>query len=442
MSRHGEGTIDWIRTVVENADWKRSATYGGGAWLAALVASFLVLTLADPNIDGGETLDAAVWATFEASGGHFDNSGNSWLIQTVYGTMDSKFWGVGAFLHYVIPALSLGVGTYLLASTALDERDGRSFEDRFEAWLVGITGAAVFGALTLVAVYAFSPSGTSPDGFRLLFAVLLYPLAIGGIGAARGVGFSIASLRAAGAGVGSFVLALFAWKFLTEPFGGNVDFGDLSGADQWLPFLGTFIADHGAYVTPGQSDFLGNAGSSGSSIPSGSSSILSGGSSLPPADMGMVGSTGPELFVLLGPLLVAAGLVYYDDVHDPLVAAGHGARVAIGYFAVTAVLTIAVLGQRMNYLYDELYGSGSEEAVREQLFQQANLMFGAVLPQLLLVVGVLTPVLLGAIGGVLSAKVQTEVLGEGTPDAAGTASSGGADVAEPSGAAEIDESAE
>lgn len=419
MPRHGEGTVDWIRTVVENADWKRSATYGGGAWLAAVVASFLVLTIAGPKIADGETLDAAVWATFEATGGHFDESLDQWWIQSIYGTMDSKFWGIGAFLHYVVPALALGVGTFLLASEAFDDREGSSFEDRFEAWLIGITGAAVFGALTLVAVYVFSPSGVSPDGFRLLFAVLLYPLAIGGIGAARGVGFSITSLRATGAGVGSFVLALFAWKFLTEPFDGNVDFGDLSGADQWLPFLGKFIADHGAYITPGQSDFA-------------TGGMVS-------QDVGMIGSTGPELFVLLGPLLVAAGLVYYDDVHDPLAAAGHGARVAVGYFAVTAVLTIAVLGQRMNYLYDEMYGSGSEEAVREQLFQHANEMFGAVLPQVLLVVGVLTPVLLGTIGGVLSAKVQTEVLGEGAPDAAGTASSGGADVAESSGGADVAE---
>jgi hypothetical protein len=341
------------------------------------------------------------------------------VLQLVYGTMDSKFWGLGVFLHYLLPALALGIAAYLLAKTALAERDGQSFEHRFEAWLIGVTAAAVFGALTLVGAYAFSPDGMSPDGFRLLIAVLVYPSVVGGIGAARGVGFSISSLRTTGAGVGAFVLALFAWQFLTEPFDGNVSMGDLSGGDQWLPYLGTFLADHGAYVTPGQSDFLTDGTIS--------------------RDLGMVGSTAPELFVLLGPLLAAVALVYYDDVHDPLLAAAQGARIAVGYFVVVALVTLAVLGQRMNYLYDELYGTGAEDQVREQLFQHANNMFGAVFPQTLLIVGVLTPVLLGTIGGVLSAKVQTEVLGEGSPEAAGTASRGGADVAEPSGSSESGE---
>lgn len=396
-----------LERMRDRIDWQRTAIVGGGAWLLGYVLSFVLVTVSGADGNGSGTADVATWAYVEGMGGLYEAStpwGDSSAIQLVYGTIDSNFWGVGAFLHYVAPAVVLIAAGYVLAGDYADWTDRPTLGDRFGAWVGGVSLVVVFGGLTFLAAYVMSPDGTSPEGLPLLLAAVVYPVVFAGIGAARRVGLSLASLRTLGVGLAGFVAAIALWNFVEDPIGA-AGLGDLSGADEFLPYLGNFLVDHGVHVTPGQQAYA---------TPDWVSGIQT--------DPGVVGS-GVAWLVLLGPALTAAALIYREEITDPILGVGRGAQTAAGYLLGVTVLTLAVLGQRMNFLYDELYGTDTEEAVREELIQQANLMFGAILPDVVLVAGVLLAVTAGAIGGaagaVVAARQQTDTAAVESTSASG-----------------------
>lgn len=404
-------SLDRIR---DRIDWQRTAIIGGGAWLAGYVLSFVIVAISGADRDGSGTADVATWAYVEGMGGLYEISlprgDSTTATQLTYGTMDSNFWGAGVFLHYLVPVVVLLVAGYVLAGEYADESRLSTPGGRFEAWVGGVSLVAVFGALTFLAAYVMSPDGATPDVLRLLLAAVVSPVVFAGIGAARRVGIGVVSLRSAGAGLVGFLAAIALWNFVEDPIG-VVGLGDLSGADEFLPYLGNVLVDHGVAITPGQQDYLVDG--SGSSLR---------------YDPGVVGPSGIALVVLLGPAIVAGLFVYRDSVTDPIRGLGIGARTAAGYLLGVALLTIAVLAQRMNFLYNELYGTDTEEAVREELIHEANLMFGAILPQVLLVAGVSLAVTAAGIGGAVGAKVAASQQEPAPADA--TAASGAPQQAE------------
>lgn len=381
-----------LERMRDRIDWKRAAIYGGGAWLVGYVLSYVIVAISGASRDGSNTTDVATWIYVEAMGGLYEisiplGSGNTTATLLTYGTMDSNVWGAGVFLHYVVPAVVLIVAGYALAGEYVDEARFSTPGERFEAWVGGVSLALVFGALTFLAAYVMSPSGATPDALRLLIAAVVYPAVFAGIGAARQVGIGIVSLRSAGAGLLGFLGTVLLWNFVEDPIGA-AGLGDLSGADEFLPYLGNLFVDLGVAITPGQQNYLFEYSPGGTST-----------------DPGVVGPGGIALVLLLGPAIVAGVFVYRDSITDPIRGLGSGARTVAGYLLGVALLTIAVLGQRMNFLYNELYGTGSEEAVREELIHDANVMFGAILPQVLLVAGVLLAVVAAGVGGAVAAKI-------------------------------------
>ncbi|GAB3690697.1 hypothetical protein GCM10028857_27330 [Salinarchaeum chitinilyticum] len=375
----------------DRIDWQRTAAIGGGAWLVGYVLSFVIVAISGADRDGSGTTDVATWAYVEGMGGLYEISlpmgGSTTATQLTYGSMRSNFWGAGVFLHYLVPAVVLVVAGYVLAGEYATDARRSTPGGRFEAWVGGVSLVVVFGALTFLAAYVMSPSGASPDVLRLLIAAIVYPVVFAGIGAARRVGIDVLSLRAAGVGLLGFLAMIALWNFVEDPIGA-AGLTDLSGADEYLPYLGKLFVDLGVAITPGQQSYLLDYSPSGTST-----------------DPGVVGPGGIALVLLLGPAVAAGVLVYRESVTDPIRGLGAGARTAAGYLLGVALLTIAVLAQRMNFLYNELYGTGTEEAVREELIHDANVMFGAILPQVLLVAGVLLAAFAAGIGGAVGAKV-------------------------------------
>jgi|GEM_PF-6281640 len=414
--------------LTDGIDWRETGIAGAGAWLVGLLASFVLVTVADLETGDQETLDVAVQAYVEGLGGAYEvsDTGIS-VIRAVYGAESSNFWGLGAFLHYLVPAVVFVLAGYVLAGRYAEDVDLETARGRLQAWVGGVSLVAVAAVLTVVGAYAFTPPEADPHFLRLLLAAVVSPTVLAGVGAARRVGFGIRSLRGFGAGLGAIVLAFLLWEFVEESVGGAVGYGDPSGADEYLPYVGEFLADHGVTITPGaapwreQTIFGGGLGST-----------VGGGGSVPAS--AYAGGPDPAFVLFLGPAILAGALVYRAGIEDPIAAVGEGARVAFGYFVGVFVLALAVLGQRMNSRYDDLYGSGSEEAVRDQLIQEANMMFGGILPENLLVAGVLWPVVFAALGGVVGAKVL-EVRAGSTAPAEGHAGT------EPEGTSDGDSSA-
>lgn len=402
MSANADAAPDGDGGWFDHVDRKQTGVYGGGAWLAGIVLIYVIATVAGitdtdraPTTD---TLEFAVVLLYEGMGGlvEFDASGPAALDTRglslgsfAYTLLDSRFFGLGIFLHYLVPIVVLVVAGYLLAGEYLESPADASFEDRFDAWLGGVAGGALFGGLVLLTVFLFGPDGTSLENNRLLLAVVVHPVVFSGIGAARQVGFGITSLRETLAGIGTFALGFGLWSVLADPIGDR-GIGDLGGAADHLSFFGLFLADHGVPLTPGRLLELEESGFGQPQYLVGLDAVY--------------GSASPAFALLLAPAIAAATLVYREETTDAIRAAGTGARLAAGYFLAVFLIALAVFGSRTNDLYDALYGTGTEQEVRNQLVAEANLMFGAYLPDAALVGGVLWIALFGAVGGVAGAK--------------------------------------
>lgn len=407
------GETAGIAAYVDHVDWKQSAIYGGGAWLAGLIASYAIVTVAgigDAERAPAGTLDLAVTAYYHGMGGllrappgldnpFIDFRGPS-AMTFVYGLLESRFYGAAIWLHYLVPAIALIVVGYVVAGTY--EAGGDGYEARLDAWIGGVSAGAVFGGLTLLAVLLFQPDEFELVLSRLLLAVVGAPVVFAGIGAARQVGFGVASIRGFAGGLGALLLGFVLWYVLGSSFVAGLPSGQgaPSGADRYLPMLGEFLAQHGVFVETGLLESL---------LPSNLDALL--------------GSPTPGLFVALGPLAVGAAIAYRSEETDPRRAAGRGARIALGYLVAVFLLGTAVLGHRMTTYYDSVYGTGTEEEVRRMLFAEANHLFGGLLPDVTLAAGLLWPAVLGAAGGAIGAKVVESQLGDESDAGAGESTS-------------------
>lgn len=408
------GQTEGIAAPVDHVDWQESSLYGAGTWVGALLASYAIVVVAGVTADAaGGTLDLAYWALYESMGGFagvevpslFGGDAPPRSITSfAYGTLGSRFYGLGIVAHYLVPPVALAIGGHVAAGRYLEEAGAGDDGATLDAWIAGVSIAAAFGILTLLGRLVFEPSGgVELPGIRLLLAAVAYPVVFAGVGAARRVGYGVATLRGFLGGVGAFALAFVLWYLLEDPLG-PTSMGDLGGAAERLPVFGFFLAEHGVYLAIGS--FLGTDAT--------------------------VGSPSPNAVVLAGPLLVAAGLAYRAEITDPLRAAAQGARIAVGYAVGVLLLTLAVLGNYMNQFYDRVYGTGTTQEVRNTLFAEANEIFGGMLPDVVVVAGVLWAVVVGAAGGAIGAKVvasqRDESAGADT-EAADAAADGGAAAA-------------
>lgn len=410
-------------SLIEHVDWQESAIYGGGAWVVGLIASYLLVTVAGlaDRVEGG-TLDLAVTTYYHGMGGLLRlpegtpsvagiGRGPS-AMTAIYTTLESRFYGLGIWLHYLVPAVALLVVGHVVAGKYAE--GAGDFDARLDAWLGGVSAGAVFGGLTLVSVFLFAPDGFDLEASRLLLAVVVYPILLAGVGAARRVGFGVTSLRGFAAGVGAFFLSLGLWYVLgdsvLEAFEETPD-----GADLYLPMLGEFLATHGTFVRTG---FFPD-----------SLEMAFGGSET----VQLFGSASPGLFVVVGPLAAGAALAYRSETTDVRRAAGRGARIAFGYLLAVFLLGAAVFGHWMTKYYDAEYGTGTTQEVREDLFAEANYVFGGLLPDVTLVAGLLWPAVFAAVGGVVGAKIVESQQADdvaatrgGTPGAGGSEEAGDA----------------
>jgi len=425
MATDADSGSGGIGDHVDHVDWRESAIYGGGAWLAGLIASYAIATIAGvTDRSGADALDLAVTMYYHAMGGLLavpENAGGFFsavrgpsAMTASYGVLESRFYGLAIWLHYLVPAIALLVAGYVLAGKYADGAD--DYDARLDAWLGGVSAGAVFGGLTLVSVLLFRLDGPDLEAVRLLLAVVAYPALLAGVGAARQVGFGVASLRGFVAGVGALVLSFGLWNVLGDSVIETLLEDPPSGADLYLPMLGEFLATHGTYVKTGF-------------IPETLTMAIS--QSDP---VRLFGSVSPGLFALAGPLLLGAAVVYRSGTTDLRRAAGEGARIGFGYLVGVFLLGAAVFGHWMTKYYDAEYGTGTEAEVREAIFAEANYVFGGLLPDVALVGGLLWPAVFGTLGGIVGAKVVESRLEDASvePDrtAAADAESTGAGTTE------------
>lgn len=339
--------------------WRESALAGVGALLAGLVLAVVVLRLFAVGEDLAVGVrELAVLVTVEGVGVTV-NRGELAATLSAYGTLDSDLLGVGPAVHMLVPAAVVLAGGYILAGRHIEA--GATERPR-DVVIAGGSLAVWFTlalAVVTLATVATAPTRISVDVVQLLVVGVLYSAVLAATGGAVRSRARLVSSRGLLAGVGAFVVAVLAWAVGTNPFADRAASGvfDFGGTVELLDVLRTFVLDHGI----------------------GETAVL------------------PPLFALVVWLGFGAGLAYAAGRGDPIAGAGEGARLGVGY---AAAVSLVVVGQILALTGESwqagTWADGQGLVVNELL---------AAAPRTILLVGVVYPVTVAAVGGAVGAVV-------------------------------------
>lgn len=367
--------------IVDHVDWNQSVIVGAIAWVAGLVLTYAVVAVADVDA-GGEleaesTFDLSVWLYHEAIGGAFDIGVElETLVAAHYYLLESNVWGLAVVAHYLIPAVVLAAAGYVLAGQYTRGETGTARDPTTLQIVVGGTSAAVgFAAAAILSMLLFGDGPISYDSDVMLLVSVVYPLIFAALGAGLRSRIRTVTVDGLAGGIGAVAAAMGLWYVLGDGFDGieGADgFSDLSGTTEHLEFVAEF------FVTAHAMEY---------------------------------GETVPEWYVVVGIAAVSGALVYRSRTSDWVVGAGRGARIAVGYALVAAVVILGTAGSQMN---DLLEYDGVE---REFLIQQANYLFGTISPRFVVIGGILWAAAFGAIGGALGAKLVESNADSAAPSA-------------------------
>jgi len=237
----GGGGGSRIERFYEMIAWPESMIVGVGAWLVGLLLTFIPLWWFDfgseVSADGG-TLDLAIWVYFEGVGG---SVGELFMAARTYQTLDSNAFGVGPFVHMLVPALVLLIAGHILAGRHI--KAGRSRRP-LESILAGSSLAIWFTVVFFVAMIVASDGGLDINLGEVLVMSLLYSFVFATIGATIRSRAGLSSAWGLLAGVGAFIVGMVVWYLVEDPLD-PASFSDLDGAVEYFEFFASFVSKHG-----------------------------------------------------------------------------------------------------------------------------------------------------------------------------------------------------
>lgn len=353
--------------LFDHVDWKESAAFGVGAWVVGLLVSYVIVTLSElmetPWMGQESTTDVATAFYYEGIGGVLEIDGLEPTI-LVYGELDSNFWGAAVALHYISPLIVLTIVGYVLAGRyAGGKIDGVDDPTNFQVAVGAASLAVGFAAAMVVGMSVFGGDAfggdVSYDTGQLLVVSLLYPAVFASFGA--GIRLSVRTVTSGRGllfGMAAALVGTGLWYVIEDPLDPR-SIGDLSGTTEHFEFLTEYF---GANHAMEHGDVI------------------------------------PEWYVIVGVVAVTAGLVYWLDTKDWRTGLGQGAQIGIGYFLVALIVALTFSASVINDEYD----AGHDRA---HLVDSANLFFGYMTPSMTIVGAIVWAVTLGAVGGVIGAKI-------------------------------------
>lgn len=391
--------------LFDHVDWKESAAFGVGAWVIGLVISYAIVTISTVTDEVGpdaSTTELAVGYYYEAIGGMIEVGGTDVFTGMIasYGLVDSRFWAAAIVIHYLVPLIVLTVAGYVLAGRYKHGSVEGVSDPSTQQVVIGGASLAVFFTGAMIVGANVLGGDASVDTGQLLFLSILYPLVFASFGA--GLRSGARTLRSGWGflgGFGALAVGFLLWYQTESPLDPN-SFSDLSGFYEHFTFLASYVG-----LVPDIGGFMG--GQTG----------LFAGEADPHALL--YGETLPEWYVMVAFVAVGAAIVYRAETTDWVRGLGQGARIAVGYFFAVLFVTLAAYASHINEMYDA-------GATRYELVMDANLLFGATAPRVVIVSGIVWAVAFGAVGGAIGAKI-VESQAEQAPAETGTA---GGDPAE------------
>lgn len=398
--------------------WPVSVAAGIAVWVAGFVLTYGLMWVMDVLDEIEEdTLDIVVLFFYESFGGSVSIEDiDVFLTPTGYAELGTDWFGVGPFLHALVPLFVLIPAGYIVAGRHV--RQGQT-ERPLEAILAGISTSIWVVGLFFLSVLIVDVDGVSVDMVELIFVTLMYSVVFTAIGATMRSRARLVSGWGVLGGLGAFVLGLFVWVFVDDPFDDGLLVASIADRAE--------VADDGLEL-PGELPWelvtVGDLGLDDEGAPytiAEGFSDLSGSFDHFYVFSGFVtqhgrepGAIFPEWFVMLVPLLVGAGLAYVYEVEDTLVGLGEGAKLGTGY--VVAVFSVTLV-----YIVTEVQAleSAFDDWPRDPIdtIETLNIIIGTAGGDIV-VGGIVYPVVFAAIGGALGAFVyRTRNQPEGRPQA-------------------------
>jgi hypothetical protein len=330
---------------------------GVGGWFISLSLTYALLSVFGPTSDIGNVFEHAVWIVVEGIGvGLKTPLSESLLTTDTYLLVDSNIVVPQIILHFLLPAVTLMFGGYLLAS--------RHSSQDAPSTIVGGASAAIWFTMAMVlSIPLVGGDGVSIEYLELIIIGGLYAGVFATIGATVKSTVPLRSLSATGLGIATFISSFAFWYLLSDPFenyAGVSGFGDFTTGFQRFAFLNQFIETH----TAGAGEML------------------------------------PGWYVVLVPMLVSSVWVYHSNTSSMLKGAGNSSRLALGYVIPTIVLLVGLGVTAVQSFESQSSGSGWSDA----LIREATIILGEI-PRIAIMAGVVYPVIFAAVGGVIGASV-------------------------------------
>lgn len=351
-------------SMIDHIDWRQAGIFGGAAWLASLVVTYVLVTVTELADFGNEsTLDIAIWTLAEANGIFYEDM--SALLG--YGAvLDTDFWTAVVLIQLLVPVIALVVTGYLLAKRyRTGEVDTVSSPTANQIAIGGVSLGVVYGALTLVAMVLFGGDPASYDFLRLLVIGFTYPLVFASVGVGLEAGITRAfNLEGLGAGAGAVVAGFVLWYLLDD----DASDADPDGLAENMEFLIWYFQDTHAILEIG--DF-GYEFAYDAFI--------------------------PDWYVFLAIIAIGAALVYRAEITDWKEGLRTGAHLGSGYFVLTTL--IALFGSAI--VIEDIIDTGADDW--DILWDAINQFIAPIPPTIVL--AVMWAVALGAVGGAVGAKI-------------------------------------
>ena len=383
--------------LFDHVDWKESAAFGVGAWVVGLVISYAIVSISTVTDELGpdsSTMEIATGYYYEAIGGMIEVGGSdafTGMIAT-YGLVDSRFWAAAIVIHYLVPLIVITVASYVLAGRYKHGSIDGVTDPTTQQIIIGAASLAVFFTGAMIVGLTVLGGDATVDSGQMLFLSVLYPLVFASFGAGlRSGAKTLSSGMGFVGGIGALIGGFLLWYQTESPLD-STSLSDLSGFYEHFTFFASYVG-----LVPTVGGFMG--GETG----------LFAGEADPHALL--YGETLPEWYVMVAFVAVGAAIVYRAETTDWVRGLGQGARIAVGYFFVVLFLTLAAYASHINEMYDA-------GATRYELVMDANLLFGAAAPRVVVVSGIVWAVAFGAVGGAIGAKI-VESRAEGAPAESG-----------------------